>query len=54
MKMVNLEVSLPKELLGMRKRGFRELLDGEEIPFFDYTKKELEEEFKTVALLVKI
>lgn len=41
------------ELLGMRKRDFIELLDEEEIPFFDYTKEELEEEFKTVDLLVK-
>lgn len=90
MEMVNLEVSLPKELflgmgitkskaaeemrnlmvlemfkkgrissgkaaelLGMRKRDFIELLDEEEIPFFDHTKEELEEEFKTVDLLVK-
>lgn len=90
MEMVNLEVSLPKELfltmgitkteaakemrglvvlemfkkgkvssgkaaelLGMRKRDFIEFLDKEGIPFFDYTKEELEEEFKTVDLLVK-
>ena len=90
MEMVNLEVSLPKELfltmgitkneaakemtnlvvlemfkkgrissgkaaelLEIRKRDFIELLDKEGIPFFDYTKEELEEEFKTVDSLVK-